>query len=128
MKLLLDTHTFLWLVEGSPTLSQKASNAITNPMNQVLLSVASVWELAIKTGNKKLKLSDPLDQFISKWTAAYRLILQPIYTSHALAVAGLPDHHRDPFDRLLIAQGVVEAMTLVTADAKFGSYAVAILW
>lgn len=128
MKLLLDTHTFLWLVEGSPNLSAAAQAALADPTNELYLSVASVWELAIKTGNKKLTLSDPLDLFVDKWTVAYQLALLPIERPHALAVVGLPDHHRDPFDRILIAQALVERMTLVSADAKFAPYLVPILW
>jgi PIN domain nuclease of toxin-antitoxin system len=128
MKLLLDTHTFLWLVEGSPNLSTTAQSALVDPAHELYLSVASVWELAIKTGNKKLVLSDSLDVFVAKWTVAYRLALLPIDTPHALAVAGMPDHHRDPFDRILIAQALVEGMTLVSADPKFASYSVPILW
>jgi PIN domain nuclease of toxin-antitoxin system len=128
VKLLVDTHTFLWLVEGSPKLSVTAQTALSDPTNDLYLSVGSVWELAIKTGNKKLALTDPLGQFIGKWTATYQLLLLPIYTAHVLAVVGLPDHHRDPFDRILIAQAVVEGMTLVSVDAKFAPYSVSILW
>ncbi len=128
MRLLLDTHTFLWLVEGSPSLSAAALAALTDPANELYLSVASIWELAIKTGNKKLVLSDPLDAFVGKWTAAYQLAPLPITTSHPLALVGLPDHHRDPFDRILIAQAMVEGMTLVTADSKFAPYSVPVLW
>src|ERR1700722_9119336 len=90
MKLLLDTHTFLWLIDGSSRLSQAAKAVLTDPLNELYLSVASVWELAIKTGNKKLTLSDPLDVFVAKWTAAYRLGLLPIQTSHALRVVVCP--------------------------------------
>jgi PIN domain nuclease of toxin-antitoxin system len=128
MKLLLDTHTFLCLVEGSPKLSTVARAALADPANELHLSVASVWELAIKTSNQKLALSDPLDVFVSKWTVAYQLILLSIDTPHALAVVGMPDHHRDPFDRILIAQAGVEGMTLVSADPKFAPYAVPLLW
>jgi PIN domain nuclease of toxin-antitoxin system len=128
MKLLLDTHTFLWLVEGSPNLSTAAQSALADPAHELYLSVASVWELAIKTGNRKLALSDPLDVFVGKWTVVYQLALVPIDTPHALGVVGLPDHHRDPFDRILIAQALTEGMTLVSADAKFSLYAVPILW
>lgn len=128
MKLLLDTHTFLWLVAGSPNLSAAAQAAFASPANQLYLSVGSVWELAIKTGNRKLALSDALDVFIGKWTVAYQLTLLPIDTPHALAIVGLPDHHRDPFDRILIAQALVEGMTLVTADAKFALCSVPVLW
>jgi PIN domain nuclease of toxin-antitoxin system len=128
MRLLLDTHTFLWLVEGSPHLSATAQAALVDPTNELHLSVASVWELAIKTGIKKLTLSDPVAVFVGKWTTTYQLALLPIDTPHALAVAGLPDHHRDPFDRILIAQALVERMALLTADGKFAAYAVPILW
>ncbi len=128
MKLLLDTHTFLWLVEGSPNLSITARTALADPAHALFLSVASVWELAIKTGSKRLVLSDPLDQFVARWTAAYHLALLPIETPHALAVGKLPDHHRDPFDRMLIAQATVENLALVSADAKLAPYAVPILW
>src|SRR5947209_12727009 len=111
MKLLLDTHTFLWLVEGSPNLSTAAQAALADPANELFLSVASVWELAIKTGNKKLVLRDPLDAFVGKWTVVYQIALLPIDAPYALTVVGLPDHHRDPFDRILIAQALVEGMT-----------------
>jgi PIN domain nuclease of toxin-antitoxin system len=84
--------------------------------------------LAIKVGNKKLVLADPLDIFVSKWIVAYQITMLSIDTAHAPAVVGLPDHHRDPFDRMLIAQALAEAMTLVTADAKFGPYSVPLLW
>ena len=128
MRLLLDTHTFLWLVDGSPNLSAAANAALADPTNQLFLSVASIWELAIKTGNQKLVLSDTLDVFVGKWTAAYQLARLPIDTPHALAVVALPNHHRDPFDRMLIAQALVEGMTLVSADAKFKPYSVPVIW
>ena len=128
MKLLLDTHTFLWLVEGSPNLSTAAQLALTDPANELNLSVASVWEMAIKTGNKKLTLSDPLDAFVGKWTMIYQIALLPIDTRHALAVVGLPGHHRDPFDRMLIAQALVERMTLVSGDTRIALYSLPILW
>ncbi len=128
MKLLLDTHTFLWLVEGSRNLSAASRTALTDPANELLLSVASIWELAIKTGNKKLALAEPLDAFVARWTAAYQLAVLPIETAHALAVVGLPDHHRDPFDRILIAQALVDGTTLVSADARLTPYPVPILW
>jgi len=128
LKLLLDTHTFLWLVEGSPNLSIAAQAALADPANEAFLSVASVWELAIKTANKKLALSDPLDAFVAKWTVTYQIALLPIDTPHPLALVGLPNHHRDPFDRILIAQALVEGMTLMSADAKFTPYSAPILW
>jgi PIN domain nuclease of toxin-antitoxin system len=109
-------------------LSAAAQAALADPTNELFLSVASVWELAIKTGNGKLTLSDPLDAFLAKWVPTYQLTLLPIQAPHALAVAGLPDHHRDPFDRMLIGQALAEGMTLVSADSKFAPYSVPVLW
>jgi PIN domain nuclease of toxin-antitoxin system len=128
MKLLLDTHTFLWLVEGSPNLSAAAQAALADPANDLFLSVASVWELVIKVGNGKLTLSTPPDVFVTRWTAAYQLDLLPIQAAHALAVLPLPAHHKDPFDRILLAQATVEGMTLVSGDGKFAPYGVPLLW
>jgi PIN domain nuclease of toxin-antitoxin system len=87
-----------------------------------------VWELAIKTANKKLTLADPVDVYVRKWAMTYQLASLAIDREHALAVAALPDHHRDPFDRILIAQATVETMMLVSADPKFVPYAVTVLW
>jgi PIN domain nuclease of toxin-antitoxin system len=128
MRLLLDTHTFLWLVEGNPNLGSAARTALAAPGNDLFLSAGSVWELAIKIGSKKLTLSEPLDVYVAKWTATYQLDLLSIQSQHALAVLGLPDHHKDPFDRILIAQATLEAMTLVTGDSKFAPYGAPLLW
>jgi len=130
MRLLLDTHTFLWLVVGSANLSSAARVGLADPSNQLFLSVASIWELAIKISspNPQLKLADPLDVYLAKWTVTYQLNLLPIESKHALGVVGLPNHHRDPFDRILIAQALAEGMTLVSGDGMFRSYPVAILW
>jgi len=128
MNLLLDTHTFLWLVEGNPNLSVAAKIALADPANDLFLSVASVWELAIKVGNQKLTLSDPFDLYVGKWTTSYQIAMLPVLAPHAFAVVGLPNHHRDPFDRILIAQTFVEGMTLVSADAKLPPYSVPIIW
>jgi PIN domain nuclease of toxin-antitoxin system len=128
MKLLLDTHTFLWLIEGSRNLSAKASTALADPANELFLSVGSIWELAIKIANKKLSLTDPLDAFVARWTVSYQLDVLAIHAPHTFALLKLPDHHRDPFDRILLAQSMVEGMTLVSADGKFAPYAVSLLW
>ena len=130
MKLLLDTHTFLWLVDGNPELSASAQIALCDPANALYLSVASVWELSINTSRKnpQLRLSDPLEEYIAKWMAAYQVQGLPIDFPHALHVAGLPHHHSDPFDRLLIAQAKVENMTIVSADRQFATYSIPLLW
>ena len=128
MKLLLDTHVFLWLVEGNPNLSAAAKAALADPANELFLSAASVWEMAIMIGTKKLALADPLDVFVGKWTATYRLTALPVSFGHAIAVAGLPGHHKDPFDRLLIAQSTLDGMSVVTGESKFVPYGVPIIW
>ena len=93
----------------------------------MFLSVASVWELSIKSSrtNPQLTLNVPLDQYIVRWTAAYQIQVLPIDLPHALYVS---KHHGDPFDRLLIAQAQVEAMTIVSGDRKFAAYSIALLW
>jgi PIN domain nuclease of toxin-antitoxin system len=130
MRLLLDTHTLLWLVDGSPSLSATAQKALTDPGNDLFVSVASIWELAIKTTKPKqpLVLNDPLDVYLAKWIPVYQLSVLPIQQAHALELLTLPDHHRDPFDRILIAQTISERMTLVSADSKFVAYLISIIW
>ncbi len=130
MRLLLDTHTFLWLVDGSPSLSATALKALTDPANDLFVSVASIWELAIKTTKPKqpLILNDPLDVYVAKWMSVYQLSVLPIQQAHALELLTLPDHHRDPFDRMLISQTISEGMTLVSADGKFAAYPITIIW
>lgn len=130
MKLLLDTHTFLWLIDGNPKLGSKASTALNDMQNLLYLSVVSIWELAIKTSrvNPQLQLAAPLDIFVERWTRIYGISTLPIERSHALQVVNLPDHHRDPFDRLLVAQASVESMHLLTGDSKLTAYSIPIIW
>ncbi len=128
MKILLDTHTLLWLVEGNPKLSAAAQAELASNVNELFLSVASVWELAIKISNKKLNLIEPLVRFVAKWLPVYQINVLPISLNHALAVLNLPDHHRDPFDRIIIAQALTEAMSLASADSVFQPYSVPLVW
>ena len=128
MKLLLDTHAFLWLAHGNPSLSAVAKAAIADPNNDLYLSVASVWELAIKVSYGKLVLSDPLGVLIDRWLILEQIQLLEIRKPHALIVTTLPLHHRDPFDRILIVQAISEQFTLVSADSQFGAYPIPLLW
>lgn len=130
MKLLLDTHTLLWLVDGDAQLTQPARNAIADPANELFISVATTWELAIKTTKapKPLILSDPLDVYLAKWLPVYGVNVLAIGQAHALGVLTLPDHHRDPFDRIMIAQALCEGMTLVSGDGHVSSYPVSRIW
>jgi PIN domain nuclease of toxin-antitoxin system len=118
MTLLLDTHTFLWYYTGSPELSQHAKNTIERPENDFFVSMASLWEIAIKNSLGKLDLDAPLDIFFQDIVAkGFNLI--PIDLSHLLQSAVLPFHHRDPFDRLLIGQSLAEKMPIITKDSLF---------
>jgi PIN domain nuclease of toxin-antitoxin system len=128
MKLLLDTHTFLWFVIGSSNLSANARALIEDAANEKFLSVACLWEIAIKLSIGKLTLSAPFAVLISQQLGLNGLELLNITIEHAAVVAGLPFHHRDPFDRLLIAQAMVEKMPIVSIDTTFDTYPVTRLW
>ena len=128
MRLLLDTHTFLWFVTASPKLSAEAEDVIRASGNHLLLSVASVWETAIKQNLGRLPIPEPLDSFIPEHLRTNRIALLPIQLRHTFAVARLPLHHRDPFDRLLVAQAISESIPVVSADGVFDAYSVRRLW
>lgn len=128
MPLLLDTHAFLWFITEDRRLSQTALQEISASKNEVLLSIASLWEIAIKTSIGKLSLERPFAQMFPAQLQSNRIALLPI-SVEALAVnADLPWHHRDPFDRLLIAQAMTQRLPLVTRDPAFLSYPVEVLW
>lgn len=127
MKLLLDTHAFIWWDSDPGQLSAAALAALRDPANSVWLSVVSVWEIVIKTQLGKLTVRLPLAEIIAQQQANGLEIL-PATLPHSLAVEGLPPVHQDPFDRLLAAQSIVEAAELVSADAIFQHYPVRLLW
>ena len=128
MRLLLDTHAFLWFITADPRLSPTAEDAIRHRGNTPLLSIASVWEIAIKVQLGKLPIPTQLEVFIPEQLQANRIELLPIELRHTFEIARLPLHHRDPFDRMLIAQAVSEGIPLLSADAAFGAYPVSRLW
>jgi PIN domain nuclease of toxin-antitoxin system len=128
MTLLLDTHTFLWFCQGDPLLSTLAKALIEDATNRKLVSLASCWEMAIKAGLGKLKLGEPSGTYISNALSRTGFELLPISLAHATSVESLPLHHRDPFDRLLIAQARIEAVPIVSADIALNPYGVTRLW
>jgi PIN domain nuclease of toxin-antitoxin system len=128
MRLLLDTHAFLWWVDGNPALGPKSGAAISNPENEVLVSIASCWEMAIKMSLGKLRLTRSLAPFISEQLTVNGFSLLNVSLKHIGRVADLPFHHRDPFDRLLAAQALEEKLTVVSSDRSFRKYGVARLW
>jgi len=125
---LLDTHTFLWWITDDPHLSERARQVISDPGNDIFLSAASGWEMAIKTQLGKLQLPDHFEQFIAEQLFRNNITSLPVMMSHALHVQSLPLHHRDPFDRLLIAQSQLEKMPIITTDSVFADYDVEIVW
>ncbi len=128
MRFLLDTHAFLWWIADDPHLSERARQVISDPENEMFLSAASGWEMAIKTQLGKLQLPDRFEQFIAEQLFRNNITSLPVMMSHALHVQSLPLHHRDPFDRLLIAQGQLEKMPIITTDSVFADYDVEIVW
>ncbi|MBN3909116.1 MAG: type II toxin-antitoxin system VapC family toxin [Nostoc sp. NMS1] len=128
MKLLLDTQCWLWWFTQPELLNEAAIAHIADETNELWLSVASIWEMGIKVAIGKLPLADPLDSYISSRMMVLAMRSLEITASHALQAAALPLHHRDPFDRMLIAQAQIEEMTLVSADSMFNQYDISLLW
>ncbi|MEI9894515.1 MAG: type II toxin-antitoxin system VapC family toxin [Chthoniobacter sp.] len=128
MKLLLDTHAFIWWDGGDARLSPAALAACQSPENTVHLSLASVWELQIKIQLGKLALRIPLSEVLRDQQTRNRLLLEPVELEDILALTTLPSHHRDPFDRMLVAQTLRGGFHLVSHDTEISSYAVPMLW
>jgi len=127
MKLLLDTHTFIWWDSDPSRLSPSALQACQNHANTMMLSVVSVWEMQIKAQLGKLKLNMPLAEIIGNQQQVNGVQILSMTLNHVLALEDLPVHHKDPFDRLLIAQANVEEAVLVSSDSAFSEYSVQLL-
>jgi len=128
MRALLDTHVLLWWLTDDERLSGKARRAFTSGRSTLLWSAASSWELAVKISLGKLSLPGPLRSYLPKKLREQRITPIAVEHSHAFRVAELPAHHRDPFDRLIIAQAQVEKVPIISADSKLGQYDVKIVW
>ena len=128
MDLLLDSHTMLWFFWDDPKLSTRARSLIEDPTNRKLVSIASCWEIAIKAGLGKIRLGEASRSFLNREIAKNNFELLPISLDHATSEESLPQHHKDPFDRLLVAQAIAEGVPIVSSDAAFDGYAVTRLW
>ena len=124
-RLLLDTHALLWALSTPRRLPAKAAAGIRNPDNEVLVSAVSVWEIAIKSALGKIE-ADPAVVVRGAYAADFEEL--PIRVAHALRLHTLPAHHRDPFDRLLVAQAIEERLTIVSHDRAIAAYRVPVLW
>ena len=128
MRVLIDTHTLIWSLDQPAKVSATAMAVIRPLTNDVLLSAATFWELAIKVGQKKLALSLPYRQWIEKAIVDLKLTILPVTVEYADRQSTLPWHHKDPFDRLLIAQALVEGIPIVSVDVAFDPYGVTRIW
>ena len=130
MRVLLDTHALLWFVLDDPQLSSVAKQTILDPANDILISPASLWEIAIKVSLGKYTLNQPHDDFVELCLSRYRFVLLPIEPRHTSRVATLPvfRQHKDPFDRLLVAQSLSEGMAILSVDPQLDAYGVTRLW
>lgn len=128
MRALLDTHTFLWWVADDSRLSDSARDIIAEPNNTLVLSAASAWEIVIKVRTGKLILPEEPEYYIPSRLASNQFESLPIHLSHALQVSQLPDYHRDPFDRIIIAQSQVEQIPILTLDNLIAQYPISTIW
>lgn len=128
MKLLLDTHTLLWFIAGSSSLSSTARSLIEDPANENFVSIASIWETAIKASLGKMNLTAPFEQLFPNQLEINGFELLPVSVEHTAVVSNLPFHHRDPFDRILISQTIHEKMKIVSVDDVFDDYGLDRSW
>jgi PIN domain nuclease of toxin-antitoxin system len=128
VRVLLDTHTLYWFIEGDRQLSALAQMTISSTANEVLLSPSSYWEIAIKVSLGKWQLNRTYEEFIDVALEQYGFLLLPILPTHTAWLVGLPFHHKDPFDRLLVAQALSEQVPIVSADVHLDAYGISRIW
>lgn len=128
MRLLLDTHAFLWWIADDERLSARARELIADGGNEVFLSAASGWEMVVKASLGRLTLDEAIEGFLPRQLEANAVQVLPVHLRHALALVELPALHRDPFDRMLVSQALVEELTLVSGDDQVARYPVKVAW
>lgn len=128
MRYLIDTHAFIWFITNDDRLGAQAYEEISNIKNEIVLSIASLWEMAIKASLGKLELGKPFRALIPRELIINEIGVLPIAQKHLLVLADLPLHHRDPFDRLIIAQAMIEGIPVVSHDSDFPQYPIQIVW
>ena len=128
MLILLDTCAFLWMTMAPARLSPRVRNIVEDRSSVLLVSAASAWEIGIKWGQGRLELPKTPREFLNEAIVVYALTVLPVRFEHTLAGIDLPLHHKDPFDRMLIAQGIVERVPIASPDGHFGKYAVEAIW
>jgi len=124
----IDSHALIWFVDQHQQLSSTSQAAMSDPSNELLLSAGSIWEIAIKIGLGKLVLTQPYLPWMSQALGDLGITILPITVEYAHAQASLPKHHSDPFDRLIVAQAIIEKVSVVSADARMDAYGITRLW
>jgi PIN domain nuclease of toxin-antitoxin system len=127
MAYLIDTHAFLWYIDGNPHLSEEAKAVIDNRESSRYISISSLWEIAIKESLGKLALTKPFET-LQEYVIANNFVLLSVAFNHLLQLKELPHHHKDPFDRLLISQAITENLSIISADQHFKAYPVNVIW
>lgn len=127
MNFLLDTHAFLWFINGDAKLSEKAKQEIENPGNTNYISIASFWKVAIKLGLKKIELGFPYQE-LKEQAVINNFVILPLSFDHTHQLTKLPVHHRDPFDRIIISQAIHEQLTVISKDPNFSLYKIQVRW
>ena len=128
MKVLLDTNTFLWAIRADERLSSRAREIFIAGRNELLLSVASIWEILLKVQVGKIRFEEPAVGYLKRQIFKNNIRMLPILMDHVAHLESLPLHHRDPFDRILVAQSMEENLSLLTADPLMKSYSVSVIW
>ena len=128
MRALLDTHAFLWWVSDDDRLTPRARDLIGEGVDEILFSVVTSWEIVVKAGLGRLQLAREPAGFVSEHLSKNSFTVLPVHLRHTLALADLPDHHRDPFDRMLIAQATAEGAPIISGDRALGGYSVTVIW
>lgn len=128
MKYLIDTHTLLWIVTNDPKLSAKAKDLYLDSENEIFISIASIWELSIKSSLGKISLEQPLDEFVDEHVKGNDIRILKIELPHVLRIENLPFYHRDPFDRLIISQSIEDNIPIIGSDKTFDSYPIKRIW
>ncbi len=128
MRLLLDTHTFLWFLTNDPLSSATALAVIADPMNEIVISPASYWEVAIKVSLGKYPMTVPFEQFFAEGIDGNDFSILPVKIRHTAILSALPMHRKDPFDRMIVAQAIVEQVPIVSIDAALDAYGITRIW
>lgn len=128
MKYIIDTHALLWIIDNNSQLSQKVKEIYLNESNEILLSIASIWEMAIKISLKKLVIPGVLSDFVKNHIIGNNIRIIDIRLSHIYRLESLQYHHRDPFDRLIISQSIDENISIISSDSRFDQYDVDRIW